>query len=298
VDVNERVTGIVDIVRRTLGEEIEITTELAPDLWTALVDPTQLESAVMNLAINARDAMPRGGQLIIETANKTIDTQYVAMNADATPGDYVMIAISDTGTGMPPDVVARAFEPFFTTKPTGQGTGLGLSMVYGFARQSRGHVQIYSEVGRGTSVRLYLPRGTGEAPVAATGAPETMPRAKPGERILAVEDNIEVRQIVVAQLRELGYEVVEAVNGESGMAMLERDTAIDLVFTDVVMPGGMSGYDLARAARVLRPGIKVLLTSGFPKTARDADGGTFVELLTKPYRKAELAAKIRAVLDA
>ncbi|HEY7609634.1 MAG TPA: PAS domain S-box protein [Alphaproteobacteria bacterium] len=299
IDINERVAATMDLLHRTIGEDIEITTALAPDLWPAFADPGQLESAIVNLAINARDAMPQGGRLIIETANKRIDENYVAKNFDAVPGDYVMLAVSDTGSGMPPEVLARVFEPFFTTKPVGKGTGLGLSMVYGFVRQSQGHVQIYSEAGHGTSVRLYLPRARSATEPAAEAPAEAVSRARTGERILAVEDNPDVRRVVTAQLSELGYEVLEAANGEAAIRILERGDAIDLLFSDVVMPGGMSGYDLARATRRLRPSLKVLLTSGFPKTAMEdqrppSEAG---HLLSKPYRKAELAAKIRSVLD-
>jgi PAS domain S-box-containing protein len=299
IDLNERVAATMDLLQRSLGEEIDIKTALAPDLWTAVADPVQLESALVNLAINARDAMPEGGRLIIETANKGIDESYVAKNFDAAPGDYVMLAVSDTGTGMPPEVQARVFEPFFTTKPAGKGTGLGLSMVYGFVRQSRGHVQIYSELGHGTSVRIYLPRARTAADILPDPAPEAVLRARSGERILAVEDNADVRRVVVAQLGDLGYAVLEAPNGEAALAILERGDPIDLLFTDVVMPGGFNGYELARAARKLRPALKVLHTSGFPKTATEDQRrlSEFSNLLIKPYRKAELAAKIRAALD-
>ena len=299
IDVNERVEGTMDLLYRTLGEEITVSTQLAPDLWPAIADPTQLEAAIVNLAINARDAMPEGGRLLIETANKRIDANDVAKSFEAAPGNYVMLAVSDTGTGMPPEVLARVFEPFFTTKPAGKGTGLGLSMVYGFVRQSQGHVQIYSEVGHGTSVRLYLPRAGAAASAAAEPGADEMARAQAGERILAVEDNPDVRRVVVAQLTELGYAVIDAANGEAAIGILGRGEPIDLLFTDVVMPGGMTGYDLARAARTLRPGLKVLLTSGFPKTTTEDERrpGEFRHLLSKPYRRGELAAKIRAVLD-
>jgi PAS domain S-box-containing protein len=299
IDINDRVTATLDLLHRSLGEEIDIRTALDPDLWTATADPTQLESALVNLAINARDAMPNGGRLIIETANKRIDESYVAKNFDATPGDYVMLAVSDTGTGMTPDVQARVFEPFFTTKPTGKGTGLGLSMVYGFVRQSHGHVQVYSEVGHGTSVRIYLPRAGGAADALPEAVPEVLPRSHGAERILTVEDNAEVRRVVVAQLADLGYAAIEAANGETALAILERGEPVDLLFTDVVMPGGFNGYELARAARKLRPELKILHTSGFPKNATQDDSrpSEFNNLLIKPYRKAELAAKIRAALD-
>jgi PAS domain S-box-containing protein len=299
IDINERVAATMALLQRTLGENIEITPALAPDLWPALADPTQLESALINLAINARDAMPQGGKLQIETANKRIDESYVAKNFDATPGDYVMLAVSDTGTGMPPDVAARAFDPFFTTKPTGKGTGLGLSMVYGFVKQSQGHVQIDSEVGHGTSVRVYLPRAAGAGEAAAEAAGDALPPAQPGECILAVEDNADVRKVVSAQLAELGYRVIEAPHGDGALRLLAQGEPVHLLFSDLVMPGGMSGYDLARAARRLRPGLKILLTSGFPKApANHAEtAGEFPSLLIKPYRKADLAARIRAALD-
>jgi CheY-like chemotaxis protein len=297
VDINERVNGTMDLLRRTIGERIEIKTTLAADLWPAQVDPTQLESALVNLAINARDAMPDGGRLTIETGNATLDERYAGENIEVTPGEYVALAVSDTGTGMPPEVLARVFEPFFTTKPTGKGTGLGLSMVYGFARQSHGHVKIYSELGHGTTVRLYLPRGSGDAdPAAAT--PAALPLAQAGERILLVEDNAEVRKVVTAQLAELGYRVVEAAGAEVALELLRGGEPVDLLFSDVVMPG-VTGDQLAKAARALRPGLKVLLTSGFAKSSMQSGPRPeeFRNLLSKPYRKSELAAKLRAVLD-
>jgi PAS domain S-box-containing protein len=297
IDINERVTATMALLQRTLGEDIEVTTELASDLWPAFADPTQLESALVNLAINARDAMPQGGRLLIETANKRIDENHVAKNFDAAPGDYVMLAVSDTGIGMPLEVLARVFEPFFTTKPTGKGSGLGLSMVYGFAKQSQGHVQIYSEVGHGTSVRLYLPRARQSGGAVIERPLDALPTARANERILAVEDNPDVRRIVVAQLAELGYRVLEAANGEAALKLLVEGEPVDLLFSDVVMPGGMTGHALAQAARRLRPGLKVLLTSGFPKGQDAASSEEFHNLLIKPYRKAELAAKIRAALD-
>ena len=299
IDVNERVTATMELLRRTLGEEVEVRTSLAPGLWSATADPNQLEAALVNLAINARDAMPKGGRLTIETANRRMDQSDVARNFDAAPGDYVMLAVTDTGHGMAPDIAARAFEPFFTTKPAGRGTGLGLSMVHGFVHQSQGHVQIYSEVGHGTVVRLYLPRAAAAATErAAAPNPETPPRARPGERILAVEDNADVRRVVAAQLAELGYAVVEAENGEAALDLLRRGEAADLLFSDVVMPGGMTGYELARAARALRPNMNVLLTSGFPRTGNvDQHTGEFGALLVKPYRHAELAARIRQAID-
>jgi PAS domain S-box-containing protein len=298
IGINERVSATMGLLQRTIGEEIEIATTLAPDLWPAFVDPVQLESALINLAINARDAMPGGGRLTIETANTELDDDYARQNLDVAPGNYVMLAVSDTGSGMPPEVLARVFEPFFTTKEPGRGTGLGLSMVYGFARQSQGHVRIYSEVGYGTTVRLYVPRAASPERIAEQ-RPATVPSARPGERILVVEDNPAVRQVVVMQLTELGYDVIEAPNSESALAILKRGDAIDLVFTDVVMPGGMSGDALARAAQKLRPGLRVLLTSGFAKTQVEgrAPPEEFKHLLSKPYRKVDLAVKLRTLLD-
>jgi PAS domain S-box-containing protein len=297
-DVNERVVGTMDLLRRTLGEAIKVDTHLDAALWPAFADPVQLESALVNLAINARDAMPEGGRLIIETANRELDDEYVRLNLDVQPGPYVMLSVSDTGTGMPSEVVARAFEPFFTTKPVGQGTGLGLSMVYGFARQSHGHVKIYSEVDHGTTVRLYLPRSK-DVVVADRLVPVGLPIARPGERVLVVEDNSDVRAMVLRQLRDLGYDVVEAGDGLAALAELEQGQRFDLLFTDIVMPGGLSGSDLARAVRARDPAIKVLLTSGFAGGSMPtvAGGDEFRHLLSKPYRQSDLAAKLRHVLD-
>jgi len=298
--MDERISATMALLRRTLGERIEIRADLSPQLWPALADPVQFEAALVNLAINARDAMPNGGRLSIEAENFHLDDDYARQNAEVTPGDYVMIAVTDSGSGMPPEVAARAFEPFFTTKPPGEGTGLGLSMVYGFARQSRGHVKIYSEPGHGTTVRLYLPRAADVSSTAAEPRPATAPAARRGERILVVEDNSEVREVAVAQLAALGYRVVEAENAEEALSILGRDDDIDLIFTDVVMPGPMNGDELARIARRQRPDLKVLLTSGFAKGA--LHGGPQSDLanifLPKPYRQVELAAKLRAILDA
>jgi PAS domain S-box-containing protein len=297
-DVNERVVGTMDLLRRTLGEAIEIATHLDSSLWPAFADPAQLESALVNLAINARDAMPEGGRLIIETANCELDDDYARVDLDVSPGAYVMLSVSDTGTGMAPEVLARAFEPFFTTKPVGQGSGLGLSMVYGFARQSHGHVKIYSELGHGTTVRLYLPRSR-DAAIDETIVPAGLPVARSGERILVVEDNGDVRAMVLQQMRALGYEVAEASDGPTALAVLEGASRFDLLFTDIVMPGGLSGGELARKVRARDPAIKVLLTSGFAGGAMHSGERTheFRHLLSKPYRQSDLAAKLRQVLD-
>lgn len=298
-DLNALVSSTRELLSRTLGEHIVVEMRLAPDLWPAMADVAQVESAIANLAINARDAMPNGGRLMLETANKDLDLRYADTNPDAQPGDYVMLAVSDTGTGIPPEVLNRVFEPFFTTKEQGKGSGLGLSMVYGFARQSRGHVKIYSEVGHGTTVRLYLPRAGAEKPSAA---PTTTPVASDADRIdaaiLVVEDNPDVRRIVCRLLRDFGCTVIEAGSGQAALDILHSGRKIDLMFSDVVMPGGMSGAELVQAARRLRPGIKTLLTTGFAEASlrhqvQFADAG---EIITKPYRRQDLARKLRSIL--
>jgi PAS domain S-box-containing protein len=301
VTLNERISATLDLLRRTLGEQIEIATLLAPELWPTLVDPAQFESALVNLAINARDAMRAnggGGRLVIETSNRPLDEDYARENVDAAPGDYVMVAVSDTGMGMAPEVLARVFEPFFTTKAPGEGTGLGLSMVYGFIRQSQGHIKIYSEPGVGTTVRLYLPRAHGPAEVVEAAEAVALPKGG-AERILVVEDNADVRRMVVTQLGGLGYRTVEADNAEAALAILRQGEPVDLLFTDIVMPGRLDGTDLARAALALRPGLKLLLTSGFAKAALESgpQSPELKNLLSKPYRKSELAAKLREVID-
>jgi PAS domain S-box-containing protein len=297
-DLNQIVTGMTDLLRRTLGEQVEIDTRLNEELWTALADRSQVESALLNLAINSRDAMPGGGKLTIETANAPLDADYAARNAEVTPGDYIVLAVSDTGVGMPPEVVERAFEPFFTTKDIGKGSGLGLSMIYGFAKQSGGHLKIYSELGHGTTVRLYLPRAGGlQASVPAPGTPSEGQRGS--ETILVVEDDADVRRLAVAQLRSLGYRVLEAPDGMRAIALLKDDESIDLLFTDVIMPGGMTGRQLAEEGCRLRPGMKVLFTSGYTQNSIVHQGKLDhgVHLLSKPYRRDGLARKIREMLD-
>lgn len=297
VDLNRMIGDTDALLRRTLGEQVEIETVRGGGLWNALVDPPQLESALLNLCINARDAMGSGGKLTIETANVRLDDEYVALHADVAPGQYVMLAVSDTGTGMTADVVSRAFEPFFTTKPAGKGSGLGLSMVYGFVKQSGGHVGIYSELGQGTTIRLYLPR----APIGAeqsVGA-DTGPAIEGGsETILVVEDDALVREHVADQLRSLGYSVLTAQNGAEALDHVRSDRRLDVLFTDVVMPGGMNGRELADAARSVRPRLPVLFTSGYTENAVVHHGrlDPGVHLLQKPYRRQQLAAKIRQVL--
>ena len=297
VDFNRLIGDMGELLRRTLGEHVEIELRLAKDLWPALADSGQVENSLLNLAINARDAMPDGGKLTIETTNVHLDDDYATHNAEVAPGDYVMMAVTDTGTGMPEDVLAHVFEPFFTTKEVGKGTGLGLSMIYGFAKQSGGHAKIYSEVGHGTTVRLYLPRLANEAKSEAV--PVVPSHKGGGETILVVEDNPDVRRLVLRQLRDLGYEVIEAANGPEALKILDGGAAIDLLFTDVVMPGGMTGRQLAEAAKTRRPGMRTLFTSGYTEDSilrlGKLDPG--VRLLSKPYRKHELATRIRETLD-
>ena len=301
LDVNSLVRGMSDLLQRSLGPDIEIETVLAGGLWRTYADATQLESAIVNLAVNARDAMPDGGKLTLETMNAHIDDAYAAANPDAAAGQYVVVAVSDTGSGMPPEIVDRAFEPFFTTKGVGHGTGLGLSQIYGYLKQSGGHAKIYSEIGSGTTVKLYLPRAMGGAePVKA--APEKLPEAlaagRPEETILVVEDEAGVRSTAVEALRELGYTVLECGSGAEALTLLEESEDIQLLFTDVVMPG-MTGRELADEVVRRKPGIKVLYTTGYTPNAI-VHGGRLdagVSLLPKPYNSEELSRKIRKVLD-
>jgi PAS domain S-box-containing protein len=297
VHPGELIDGMHNLLRRTLGENIEFVVEHAADVSMVSVDPAQFESALLNLCINARDAMSDGGRLLIETSNVVLDRDYAEQRADVVPGAYVRISVSDTGKGMSAADAARAFDPFFTTKPRGKGTGLGLSMVYGFTKQSGGHVAIYSELGHGTVVNLYLRQ--------VSGAPEPSVGTKPdenarnGERILLVEDDDLVRAHALRLLESLDYRVVTASNGPEALELLRKDVPCDLLFTDVIMPGGMTGPQLAEAARALRPGLPVLYTSGYTENAivhhGRVDAG--ISLLHKPYRKRELAAKLHAVLN-
>lgn len=296
VDINTLVSGTAKLLHRTLGTTIEVRLSLAADLGAVLVDPTQLATALTNLAVNARHAMPHGGQLVISTRNAFLDAAYAAQHAEVTAGSYVALEVTDTGAGMPPDILARAFEPFFTTKDVGMGTGLGLSMVFGFAKQSDGHVKIYSEVGHGTTVRLYLPEvpETKRDKTTDTSADE-MPLAQRCETVLAVEDDDKLRRLLVRQLMELGYTVLEAEGPQLALALLAEGARVDLLLTDVVMPGGISGWELARDATRLRPGLRTVFTSGFPNGAFGSHGGVpeGAHLLAKPYRKEELARMVR-----
>jgi PAS domain S-box-containing protein len=297
-DVNRLVAGMEELVRRTIGPAITLEVVGAAGLWPTLVDPHQLENALLNLAINARDAMPGGGRLTVETANTRLDAR-VAMTRDMEPGQYVTVSVTDTGTGMTPDVIARAFDPFFTTKPLGQGTGLGLSMIYGFARQSGGQVRIYSEVGQGTTMRLYLPRHVGEAE-AAEDMPNLAqaPRAAAGQTVLVVDDEPTIRMLVREVLEDLGYAAVEAADGASGLGILRSDARIDLLVTDVGLPGGMNGRQLADAARTTRPDLKVLFITGYAENAVIGNGHLEpgMHVMTKPFAMEALASRIKELI--
>jgi two-component system CheB/CheR fusion protein len=298
VDVNELVSGITRLLRRTLGEDVEISLDLAPELWPVVVDPAQLEASLTNLATNTRDAMPDGGRLIIVTANRTLDADYAALHTEVEPGGYVMLEVSDTGCGMTREVMDRIFEPFFTTKSRDKGTGLGLSMVFGFIKQSGGHVSVYSEPGIGTTFRLFLPRMTKAVPVVETDTVVPLVHGK-GETVLVVEDNEALRRVVTRQLGELGYRVLTAENAAAGLKLLDRQS-IDLLLTDIVMPGGINGRELARRACQLWPGIKIVFTSGFSEARLNVDAGPLAActpLLSKPYRKEDLANAAREALD-
>ena len=292
VELNALVEGMAPLWRRTLGETVTVKLALEADLWRTKLDPAQMESSLLNLVINARDAMAEGGVLTVETTNATVDPD----NPELRPGDYAVVAVSDTGSGIPPEILAKVIEPFFTTKGVGKGSGLGLSMIYGFAKQSGGQLRIYSEVGHGTTVRLYLPRSD-EAAEAAK-APAAGPVKGRGERVLVVEDNVDVRRVAVRQLTDLGYQVVEADSGMAGLEVLSHDHGVDLVFSDVVMPGGMTGIEMVAAARLARPDLKALFTTGFTSAAtannNRVTGADMV--ISKPYRVTELAAKLREAL--
>ncbi len=301
VAINKLVTDMTKLLSRTLGEGIEIALATKPELWSVVADPAQLEAALTNLCVNARDAMPRGGRLTISSSNTQLEADYAAENPEVSPGEYVVLEVTDTGTGMPPEVVRRAFEPFYTTKAIGNGTGLGLSMVFGFVKQSGGHVKVYSEVGVGTVVRIYLPRAKRSDGAADSAEPiGLLPTAVGREVVLAVEDNEKLRRVLVRQLENLGYSVIEAADGKSALEILRGDGDINLLLTDVVMPGGLDGRELAQAASQIRPGLKVLFTSGFPQTAFGPDSLIAERnlLLSKPYRRQDLAQKVREALTA
>ena len=294
VDLGRIIRDMSDMLRRTLGEDILIESVIAGGLWNTLVDPNQVENTILNLAINARDAMPNGGKLTLEVGNAYLDDAYAAAHHEVTPGQYVMLAVSDTGTGMTPEVMSRVFEPFFTTKPEGKGTGLGLAQAFGFTKQTGGHIKIYSEIGHGTTIKLYLPRTRRETD--ALDASAGLPVEGGSERILVVEDDEGVRAAVVDMLTDLGYHVSRAENAEAGLAALKNEVP-DLIFTDVVMPGNISTREFTRRAQEMHPGLRILYTSGYTQNAIVHNGKLDDDalLLSKPYRKDELARKLRSV---
>lgn len=294
ININECIEETFELLRRALGENIDIQMILAPDPWLVSLDTGEFENVMINFAINARDAMPEGGRLTIETSNVILDEYYGMIHPEVTPGPYVMIAVSDTGCGMEPRVAKRVFEPFFTTKPVGDGTGLGMSMAYGFVRQCGGHIHLYSEPGHGTVFRIYLPRVSGGAALIDDAS---APRG--GENVLVVEDDEVSREIAVKMLEKLGYCTLQAATGRVALEMLRAEgPAIDALFTDIVLPGDMNGFDLARRARELYPDIKVLYTSGYSENALpEYQLGIGEVLISKPYRKSSLAEKMRGVME-
>ncbi|MEA2729204.1 MAG: hypothetical protein QOF70_3679 [Acetobacteraceae bacterium] len=299
ISANSLITGMLELVQRTVGPGIKVGMTLMSGLWPNLCDPHQLENAILNLCINARDAMPDGGQLTIETANAYID-DHGARERDMQPGQYTEICVTDTGSGMPPDVVARVFEPFFTTKPLGQGTGLGLSMIYGFVKQSDGQVRVTSELGVGTSVHIYLPRDTGAAEDDAPEVKMAEPtRAKAGETILIVDDEPTVRMLITEVLEGLGYAAIEAADATSGLKVLQSNVRIDLLITDVGLPGSLTGLQMVDAARIDRPDLKVLCITGYPVKVATKQAGDLereLHLLTKPFTLETLASRIEAII--
>ena len=298
IDVNKLAGGMSELLQRSIGEAIHIETVLAGGLWKVLVDPAQLESAIVNLAVNARDAMPDGGKLTIETQNAELDERYAAAHSEVVAGQYVVISVTDSGAGMSREVMERAFDPFFTTKGPGQGTGLGLSQVFGFVKQSSGHIKLYSEVGHGTTVKIYLPRHRGESPVAAEEAsPSALPKGTADTIILVVEDEAGVRKMTVDAIRELGYAAISAQTPREALQQLESHPDVALLFTDIVMPE-MNGRELSDMALARQPNLKVLYTTGYTRNAvvhnGVLDAGT--ALIQKPFTLEQLALKLRQVL--
>ena len=299
INVNEHVVGMVELLERSLGEPIMLTTLLETEPWTVMADPSEIENAILNLAINARDAMPNGGKLVIETSNVTIGESEIGGETKLPPGDYVRFAMSDTGTGMSADVLQKALEPFFTTKEPGKGTGLGLSTIYGFVRQANGAIAIYSEIGRGTTVNLYLPRADQSGARSSQNAKIADVPAPAGTRVLLVEDNAGVRQVTRSQLEILDCAVTEASTGPAAIEILKSGRSFDIIFSDVVMAGGMSGFDVARWVRGNVAGGKILLASGYPDEVlrTQGQGDAEIEILRKPYSRAELAQALRRTLE-
>jgi CheY-like chemotaxis protein len=298
-DVNRLVGEMEELVRRTVGPEVTVEVVGAGGLWATLVDPNQLENALLNLCINARDAMPDGGRLTVETANKWLDER-AASDRDLPPGQYISLCVTDTGTGMTPEVIAKAFDPFFTTKPIGAGTGLGLSMIYGFARQTGGQVRIYSEVGEGTTMCLYLPRHEGEGEVGAELKRAADPRpGGEGEVVLVIDDEPMIRMLIVEVLEEAGYQALEAHDGPSGLKILRSDARIDLLITDVGLPGGLNGRQVADAARLARPDLKIMFITGYAENAVVGNGqlDKGMAVMTKPFAIDDLARRIRDMIE-
>ncbi|WP_375454396.1 ATP-binding protein [uncultured Methylobacterium sp.] len=297
-NVNGLIAGMEELIRRTVGPGIAVEVVGAGGLWAVLVDPNQLENALLNLAINARDAMPAGGRITIETGNRWLDDR-IARERDATPGQYISLSVTDTGTGMSPEVIARAFDPFFTTKPVGEGTGLGLSMIYGFVRQSGGQVRIYSELGQGTTLCLYLPRHYGVAEEADVLADlSKAPRAEQGQTVLVVDDEPSVRMLVTEVLEDLGYTAIEAVDGSGALKVLQSNVRLDLLVTDVGLPGGMNGRQVADAGRAVRPGLRVLFITGYAENAALGNGylDPGMQVVTKPFAMETLARRIKDLI--
>ncbi|WP_415762376.1 ATP-binding protein [Pseudomonas sp. CP4] len=298
VQMNTLVLSMGELLQRSLNESIHLEMRLDDDLWVAEADPNQLESALLNLVINARDAMPEGGKLVVETSNQVLHSDFTAAYSNLEPGDYVMLSVTDNGSGMPQSVVSRAFDPFFTTKPIGQGTGLGLSMIYGFSKQSRGHVSIDSEVDQGTTVKLYLPRFRGEEMEIPVSDSQQAPYAMDGETVLIVEDDPAVRVLVSAVLSELGYAFVEASDADGAMPILNSTQRIDLLISDVGLPG-MNGRQLAEVGRQYRPGLKVLFITGYAEHAAVRGGflDSGMQMITKPFTFDLLTAKVREMIN-
>ena len=298
LDPSHFISGMTELLRRTLGENVVVETVLGGGLWRTRADPSQLENVILNLCVNARDAMPKGGKLTLETANVSLDDAYARANVDVAAGQYVMIAVTDNGEGMSPEVIERAFEPFYTTKPLGEGTGLGLSQVFGFVKQSGGNLKIYSELGKGTTIKIYLPRYTGANNEAPAAEPHTLvPRGNVSEIVLVVEDERRLREVTVAGLRELGYTIIHAHDGANALLKIDQHPEIDCLFTDIVMPG-MSGRQLADEATRRRPDLKVLFTTGYARESviHNQSLARGVNFLPKPYTLDDLALKMRAVL--
>ncbi len=299
VNANSLITGMEELIRRSIGPNLTMETVLAAGLWNCFCDPNQLENAILNLCINARDAMPNGGTLTLESANTWVDDA-AAREREMERGQYVAICVTDTGSGMAADVMARAFDPFFTTKPAGQGTGLGLSMAYGFAKQSNGQIRIYSELGQGTTVKIYLPRHMGKSEQASEEPDVTdLPRAQDGDTVLVVDDEPTIRMLIGDTLTELGYRGIEVADAASALKVLDSDVKIDLLITDVGLPGGMNGKEMADAARSKRPKLKVLFITGYADNAAITNGhlDPGMEVMSKPFSMDKLAARIRSIIE-